>query len=396
MDPRKFVAPKPMRSIMRMTNLLNQAILVRGLPILRYIPGFRPVTRITKIVYAEADLAELRSLIRPGTAAFITPNHPEFFTDWMMDKWLLDQVAPEAASWATHTIVNGMGNLMQRFWLANNLIAQVPGSAGEGKQHSVYWAGLGKGVLLHPEGQVGWHRHYVGRLYPGAIEMAMQAARIEGLEKAVVIPVAWKFFFVRDETRALSREYRYICKEFGITPMPNLTSAAMAYHLYDMLLVRDERHCYKQVGEGTFWQRREALLSFMNRQDGSRPIGDLAKIRRRWERLDQFAAKSPVMSQEEAAEHLKRIRMDFCTGGLRNRIHQFVPRPVGERTAEVRIGLPIPIARTDFNPDRNELEMEGYRTLLRSRLQALLDGMDSAIRPRSVVVMKNPFHESMM
>ena len=68
----------------------------------------------------------------PGKATFIAPNHPEFFTDWMIDKEISARVSPLAAAWATHVVVNGIGWLAQKFWLANNLIAQIPGNSAAG------------------------------------------------------------------------------------------------------------------------------------------------------------------------------------------------------------------------------------------------------------------------
>ena len=83
---------------------------------------------------------------------FITPNHPEFFTDWMLDKELAARYAPMMANWATHDIVNGMGRWGQKFWLANNLIAQVPGDTEQALAYSIDTAATGTPVLLHPEG----------------------------------------------------------------------------------------------------------------------------------------------------------------------------------------------------------------------------------------------------
>ena len=83
---------------------------------------------------------------------FVTPNHPEFFTDWMIDKEISARVFLKAAFWATNSVVNGLGRLAQKFWLANNLITQIPGNSETARDHSVNGRCKGQGVLLHPEG----------------------------------------------------------------------------------------------------------------------------------------------------------------------------------------------------------------------------------------------------
>jgi len=124
--------------------------------------GLRGVADVRHIDFPAADQQRLKACCGEGRATFITPNHPEFFTDWMIDKEIVSRVSPLAASWATNGVVNGLGRLMQKFWLANNLIAQIPGNNEAAKAHSVAGVLKGHGVLLHPEGGVGWHGDYVG------------------------------------------------------------------------------------------------------------------------------------------------------------------------------------------------------------------------------------------
>ena len=193
----------------------------------------------------QADPARLKQTIGPDTATFVTPNHPEFFTDWMLDKEVLARVAPLAACWATHTVVNGLGGAAQWFWLKNNLIAQIPGAGGAaGRAHSVAWALKGHGVLLHPEGQVGWHGDWIAPLFPGAIEMAAEAgvelAR-RGKGTAFVAPVVWKLKFQGDASVGLAREMAYIEQRLGLARREPATSTARRLHdAYMQLLARDE------------------------------------------------------------------------------------------------------------------------------------------------------------
>jgi hypothetical protein len=392
MNAKQFVAPTPVPWVMHATSLMNRLFLIKGIPVLRHVPGFRPVTRIVDIDFTEADRERLKASIKPGVATFITPNHPEFFTDWMIDKWLLDQTAPKAASWATYTIVNGMGRAMQRFWLANNLIAQIPGSGSEGKKHSVAWAAAGHGVLLHPEGRVGWHRNHIGQLYGGAIDMALRAYTADSVQEARVVPVAWKLVFTSDVSQALAREYRYICRNLGCNAISQPSPAAMVYHVYYQLLARDETLCLGRPTTGTFLERHTELLRRL--EQNSRLVADVDRIMfvRRWLRIGPFIAKSPTMSQEEVAEHFKRIRADFCTKGLRNVVHNYVPRAVGPRRAHIRVGEPLVLARPSDSADTRELESHLAINTLWTRLQRLVDAIESEISVKTLASYSNPFH----
>ena len=160
---------------------LNRVFMLKGIPVLRdlppfsKVPPFRGLANVRHLDLPADDEARLGAVCGAGKATFITPNHPEFFTDWMIDKEIIARVSPLAAAWATHVVVNGLGRLAQKFWLANNLIAQIPGNSAPARAHSVAWALDGHGVLLHPEGGVGWHNDHVAPLMPGAVEMALEA-----------------------------------------------------------------------------------------------------------------------------------------------------------------------------------------------------------------------------
>ena len=137
--------------------MLHGIPLLRDIPLLRRIPGIRGLTDIRRIIVDPAEIDALKQVCDSKNIVFILPNHPEFFTDWMLDKDIISRCAPMTACWATNGIVNGTGNLGQKFWLWNNLIAQIPGNSTDGKAYSVEWALKGYPVLLHPEGAVGWH-----------------------------------------------------------------------------------------------------------------------------------------------------------------------------------------------------------------------------------------------
>ena len=79
-----------------------------------------------------------------------------------------------------------------------------------------------------------------------------------------------------------------------------------------------------------------------------------------------------TVTQEDLAEHVKRIRNDYCKGTLRDTLNRYVPRPAGPRTAIIR--CPKPIAIHEF-----EGSVEEALTLLRGRMQEALDGINSAL-----------------
>ena len=67
-----------------------------------------------------------------------------------------------------------------------------------------------------------------------------------------------------------------------------------------------------------------------------------------------MSAHSPLLTrrvtQEQLAEHLKRIRNDYCEGSLRDTLNRFVPQPAGPRRAHIRV--PEPLGLHDFAGSR--------------------------------------------
>ena len=164
----------------------------------------------------------------------------------MLDKELCARFSPLTGCWATNVIVNGLGPMAQKFWLNNNLIAQIPGSGGAaGKAYSIEWALEGHGILLHPEGTVGWHRDTIAELFAGAVDMAAEAAarsRSEAQGRNVyVVPVVWKLQFLRDVEARLAAEMAYVEQKLAL-PAPHRAThlGERVYRAYAGLLARDE------------------------------------------------------------------------------------------------------------------------------------------------------------
>jgi hypothetical protein len=413
-----FVAPKPRPGLITALKHVNRWLMLGGIPLLRAIPipGLRGFADIREWDYPAEDQARLKALCGPGRAAFIVPNHPEFFTDWMIDKEVLSRAAPLAACWATHGVVNGLGDLAQKFWLANNLIAQIPGDGGGARAHSVDWAVKGHGVLLHPEGSVGWHSNYVAQLFPGAAEMALEALATgragNNSFQSFVAPIVWKLVFLGDVSAGLSRECAYVEQRLKIATPPGAGPAQRVFLIYSSLLTRDELALGLTGGESAPYRERQKLVAAAVTSKLAALLGVEAKAGADWQRLarrrlreldrksaeageikllsemlfrtgrvGEFAFKSPEISQEEVAEHLKRIRNDYCSGTFRDSFNKFVPQPAGPRRAILR--APEPVALHEWRGTAEEAMTE-----IRQRMQAALDGINAGLSPRTE---KNPF-----
>ncbi len=408
-----FVPPRPNPVVMTVMTYINRFLIVGGLPGLKHLRP-RPLTRITEVNLPAEDLKKLRTLVSTEkTAVFITPNHPEFFTDWMLDKYLLSLTAPHAASWATHTIVNGMGGAAQWFWLANNLIAQIPRVAETAKFHSIKVAARGDGVLLHPEGSVGWHSNYVSQLFPGAVDMALRVQELHPeVEASYVAPVIWKIVFTTDVADGLLTEYRYICRQLKIVPQRELNPAQAVHHLYEELLARDEAMIQMLVNRADSVSERlpqylseavaelaelvfsteigAALYRSARKWQQSNQNTDRIKARKvqlllasieRWQKFAEFALGSNVLTQEEIAEHQKRLRAELCTRGLRNTLNKFVPIAVGPRHAFIRVLEPLQMPKPTEHQSRLEKTalVDELTLALRARLQTGLDDLNAEL-----------------
>lgn len=394
---------------------VNRSFMLRG-PL-----GLRGVCDIRAIDFPENEQARLAAVCGEGRATFVTPNHPEFFTDWMLDKEISARLFPEAAFWATNGVVNGLGRLAQKFWLANNLIAQIPGNSEPAREHSVDWAIRGKVVLLHPEGAVGWHSNHVAPLMPGAVEMAQEALgrgrKQDPAFQAFVAPVVWKLVFDRDVEPGLLGECAYVEERLRIEPGEGLSLPARVYRLYETLLSRDEADLGIEPGPLQSFAERHGVLirTVCKRLAGllaldklSPEPSELLRLARRKlreartdpaapqiksaidrlalnMRLGSYAFEGETITQEELAEHIKRIRNDYCKGTLRDTLNRYVPRPAGPRTAIIRV--PEPLAMREFKGS-----MEEALVLLRGRMQGALNGINEALkaggRPKTY---SNPF-----
>ncbi len=406
-----FVTPQPNSTLIRLLEPVNRVLNLRGIPLLRDTPfmrrllGVRGSTDIREIDFPAADLARLRAVANPDTAVFLAPNHPEFFTDWMVDKEVLASLDITPGCWATHRVVNGMGKCGQRFWLANNLIAQIPGRCGAaGKAHSIALAKRGDGVLLHPEGTVHWVADQVGPLYPGVLDMATRASKEladAGSDRPVYIaPLIYKYMFLRDETQNLRRALAYVETALDL-PSGEAEGdlarrlRAIYLHLTDQVTARHGI----TLSDGTFWSRQADLISELSyrlatvldaepsaegdpymraeavlkqfdreRRTANLPqgAGQLADDLRGLLGLQPWMYPGETMTQEQIAERIQRLRLDRLRRRLRDRMHAFIPRPVGPRRAHIRLADPFRI--TSSGPG---VSVESLRAHMQTGLDAL-------------------------
>ena len=103
-------------------------------------------------------------------------------------------------------------------------------------------------------------------------------------------------------------------------------------------------------------------------------------------RIGAFAFADETITQEGLAEHLKRIRNDYCEGSLRDTLNRFVPQPAGPRRAIIRV--PEPLGLHEFTGSEDEA-----LDLLRSRMQAALDAINAGLAADGARrTYPNPFH----
>jgi hypothetical protein len=405
-DPLAYRDPRPSSAIIEALGPINRFLILPGL------------LRVREVDFPASDVERMRQAVRPGAAAFVGPNHPEFMTDWMLDKEVSRRVSPLMAHWASYEIVN-IHPLAQALWLRNNLIANAPG--GGGREYSVRWAIAGHGVLLHPEGTPTWHGDEVGPLVPGIVQMAWETCRrLLAEERALpvhLVPLVWKLHFTRDIGRELEREMERIERGLALPTGRGLEVATRFAQLQRSILVRSreqfEGSSQDAFDDAGFFDAQAAhavaLLARLEERYGETPTADFARrahaLRRailagvasgtegaradrrvlheleRLARLTRDLYGGPTLTQEQMAESLKQVRVTLLTRGWRNALHAVVPVAVAPRVAHVRAPEPIAVHEV-FAPGSDEAAAQA--ALLgefRARLQGGLDALNRALAP---------------
>ncbi len=413
---------------------VTEIFFLKGLPVLRHIPflnrvpGVRGLAKVCNIDFPHAERQQLKNVAGNHMATFFLPNHPEFFTDWMIDKYVLARISPNAACWAAGSIVNGMGKIMQRFWLNNNLIAQIPGRSRQGKQYSVKAALAGQGVLLHPEGRVSWFGNSISPLFSGAAEMAIDAcikgSAVSAGFQSWLAPVIWKLRFMIDVKDNLLDECRYIEERLELQPWVSHCPARRVYMIYHQLAQRDygEIMCngdspadfhLVQLRDGIVEESRKKLADIISFAGGDQ-IALIRAIRKWlcarntddsgyalvkrifgiyecWLKLKICAFIDPAISQEGIAEHLKRIRADFCGGSIRDCMNQYIPQAAGSRSAHIRTVDPVAIH--DLLHHNNKPDPAQIMGTVRQSMQKRLNNLVAELEQKSPSLkVSSPFY----
>jgi len=392
-----FVRPKPNRGLMWALGYVNRWIILRG------------HLRIRHLDFPRADRERLRMAVKDETAAFIAPNHPEFGTDWMLDKELSTIVAPRMASWAAHSIVSSA----PAFWARNNLIANNGGDAAT--DYSVSWALAGHGVLLHPEGMVRWTADRIHRLFSGVAELACETARRANGGRVFIAPVVWKLRYTHDVSDVLHDEMELIERALGLA-IGDAMQVADRFHALQMnLLAKQMRSFSYETGVSDFFGRQEVFRAHLvadlltrhdvepsesidqaihrleraiaakRRQARSPELDRDAKQVAEAERLGGFCREvyaSELLSQEQIGESLKRIRCCLLRRGLGNTLHNYLPKPYGDRVAHVRVPEPIAIDTMRASASTDTERTAYVRALVdatRTRMQQRLDAINAEI-----------------
>jgi len=399
-----FHSPKPNVPLMWALGYVNRWLILRD------------HFRVQKIDLLRRDLHRLYHAVNRGTAAFLAPNHPEFGFDWMLDKEISTYASPRMASWAAHEIIGSA----PWFWRRNNLIANNGGEAAT--TYSIDWALKGHAVLAHPEGMVHWTADKIHPLFPGVADMAtiaaLESARRGQPRPVYIVPVVWKLQYTDDISGALHREMRLIERSLGL---PDGSGRRVADRFTDL----QERILARQMVRFGFDASLVTGLDFFNRQNAFRAylvatlqaryrvqlaestertihrLGREIAARRREnpsdgtvradadrvreaERLGGFSRDvygTPVLSQEQVGESLKRHRATLMRTGTLNVLHNYLPQPFGPRIAHVRVPEAIRIdeARASGSADERKAYVAELLHETRARMQATLDSINAEI-----------------
>lgn len=425
-----FIPPRPSPRLMRVVDAFNRKLLLSGVPGMRSLPWFKNipliagVAKIRHLDFLEPDLARLRELLAPGGVTFVAANHPEFFTDWVIDRELAARFAPEMATWLPAPLVNGN---FQSFWLRNNCIPSLVGPDGNpAKVHSLDWALQGKGVLLHPESSSGWHGDEIAPIYPSIAEMAIRAQlsleRQKISKSANIVPLVWKLRFLQDEDDALHREVDYVEAKLGLRKNKSEKLEWRVYGITEQLLEQEETRCgVLPLYNKTFVQRWEYLYNVCLKRIFGAEVAKYSSANpaiavRIAHKLSESKIEKPAahlqamlwlsrfsphlyakdsMTQEQVAEIIKRVRYHHCDGAIADKVNQILPTPAGPRIAYFAVGPTISMAEyRKNNPGKSpDLAKEEITKLLRTRMQTALNELNARVTDHSGYVnYPNPFH----
>jgi hypothetical protein len=126
--------------------------------------------------------------------------------------------------------------------------------------------------------------------------------------------------------------------------------------------------------------------------DEVRAARDLIKDLRRVLRLRPEMYPSAALTQEQIAEHIKRLRNDYCFGSVRDNINRFMPRPAGARVAHMRVAQPLNITQALAAGTESRPTTQAMLATLRARMQQALNEINAELQMRGAFIeYPNPF-----
>lgn len=451
-NPKDFARPIPSRLLMSVMGPVNRWLILQGvpgirrlpllwkLPLLRDLPGLGSTAKVLEVDFPQSEIDRFKQYVNPNTAAFIGPNHPEFFTDWSLDKYFADRVSPKMSHWAWYGTVNA-NPFMQGFWLRNNLISNAPNGKDEAKQYAIDWVKQGYGNLLHPEGSVNWTADKVQPIFGGIIDMSIRTSReliaAGDCRPVYAVPMLSKYFFVEDVSAALTSELGQIERRLGFDSDSQARLEDRFFSLQERILKRqlsafDSESAQAKITPQNFFavqkQFQEELLGRLRAVYGEHTGLLSAQLRayekeikqlrpkekvspddpplRRYKeetrlvaeirRLDTFQAEvyaAESLTQEQIAETLKRTKRDLVNKTVMDGLRNVIPVAAGWRKVILRCGDPINVRECveqhqgDIDALSDELVIE-----FRRRMQAKLDELIAMSKPVTERLARaNPF-----
>ncbi len=409
-----FVEPKANRLIMAVTLFLIHHLAYAGLPFLRFFVGLRrfiPFLRgmdMTGLDLPAADVLRAQKAVQDG-AVYFAPNHPEMFTDWLIDWDVMSKVQRRCAFWGGFDIVNGG---LSWLWLRHNLIANTPG--GGGKAYSVKVAARGDGVLLHPEGDVAYTARTLQPVFPGVADLAERtAATLDGQKPTYIVPMVYRYRFVEDPRPGLHQRLSTLERRLSLpsTGGQNLGPRFFAFqrHLLARLAERHDIDLPAVADDNYFQVKQHFVERLLGRMEltlhlaGTGTVTDrvrrvrktLRAIRRQGPahegRFREGMAKASViealhrydpesygqarLTAEQIAETLTRLRGALLADSWVDTLRSFMPLGCARRTAHVRVLAPLEVqphrGRSADRAAHVAETLDRYRAAMTAGLSAL-------------------------
>jgi 1-acyl-sn-glycerol-3-phosphate acyltransferase len=337
-------------------------------------------TNLKDVVVSPQDMKLIEKYINPNTAAIITTNHSQYFTDAQVDKRLAGKCFPKAFFMLAAGFFNP---LFKPFLMSAH--ARPNNGGDEGVRQAASYALQGNGFLMKPEGGRTWTNDKIQDLLPGVYKISMEALKqSDATDKRPVytVPIVYKYIFDGDVRKGLQENMAFIEKKMGLEPRPDLPLAERFSTLQINILQKlmndlDKPESLKdiQLSRSNFFFHRAELLKFYEQQlddlvgeefgQGVRRVVRYEKLEEKYKKLKTgegqkvYQKLRPLVhafkylkgfeeslynSQSLTQEHLFEIMLRIIQGF--ELIDPDIPPNVpGPQRAYVRVGKPVDVRR---------------------------------------------------